>query len=35
LGITRDRWLAFPLDARHAAIECSNELAQVLNRGLV
>jgi hypothetical protein len=35
LGVTRDGMLPLTLDAGHAAIECSNELAQVQNEGLV
>ena len=35
LGITRDGTLPVPFSAGHAAIECGNELAQIVNEGLV
>ena len=35
VGITCDRLLAVALELRHSAIECSNELAQVTDDGLV
>jgi hypothetical protein len=35
LGITRDATLPVPLDAGHPAIECGDELTEVMDKGLV
>jgi hypothetical protein len=35
LGITRDAMLALALEARHPAIECGDELEQVVHERLI